>query len=1141
MVHTSPVKMSQPSENKADVPVQKQFESVMKSFLQAKALYNAYQKESSTAEPSTNSTATNMGLPDQQVIKEEDETFQHTPSVQGTANSASDTLCASPKHRRGFGPNTEMLNPLSQGDDPFHEGLSWKTTIPAPADMGFTENVSSPPTAVFKSPTENSNNSKHQSAKFLDNFLKRLGTTATMPYDSAPTKSYSLSSRLSEKIAVESMKVTLSREEDSNVAGSTQNLDDPKTVDEEAPPAFMLQGLQQSTSTTEQSHKRSLSMTKDTRPEMESTQQDEVMQRDQAIIPVHNPTAAITSESQHPGLVRLLKGHKSSSEGVSIRAGNISPPHRPITHASKTDLANTPFVKKHTGEDNPQNSSHNIIQKLLPAASTDEITVKPETLSYPEDMAAIESNPGATHKQDPVSENETATASVFIPMRLVKYLQESGITGSSERDANKGNRRINKHSRGFHIEDLVLESSQEESPVITFVNKVSDIKAKARQSYETQDPAIVTGANFDYELPPWVAPCHGRLYVWHFAKNLRLGKNPLAEEAYKEIFNNYDRNGKTDLEIEADEAFIRGEWDVIAEMRKPKNRDAILEYERQPGRSSEDIPFRSYVYEDYILPKKFTLRMIKCKPRTMLQHEISHHNRKYDLPPRDEIRLDVDVFVSLDDELEIKPFDIIKGRYPEVAIPLHPLWQSAADLELMRQGKKIITPTNFNTGRQWKNDLVVGAESDYGEQRHDDLHWADKIQHPKTEADLTAHGCFLYMNPDNVENLSSWLDDVVNLALQDPCQIDVNTDEFRSAQYPTTGLARPYFPYPQELLTDELYAPPQQAPNFDQIDYPEDQGFDPIQSHDDHMPWKFRDSSNSACRQYFTFLARQYKLLQERRTLQRAEKKRALKEAMEYEPVPYKPIHLDPFRPNRDSLIKPGLAMYVRPATHDDMDTLLSIHKYWATETNSTPDPSHATLEHITNILSTTTDTSLPFFVACLNKTPRTKRQTHGTRIHKEQVIGTAYALPWSPLSTFHSTYETFIYTSPDPSHQGNSIATTLLDRLLTALDLDHTPQFPTPCFDNGIPAPTFESGGMRGTVPARKLLANIYYTDAETHDMFWKRDWLKKWGWRENAMTSDIGRAPRDGADSLHLLCMGYDVGWRRERGRGMLCYVML
>ena len=1107
----------------------------MNSFLQIKALYDDYPKEFSTAKASVDSTATNVDSPVHQVTKEEHRASPHTPLSQEVASSPSNTLCADPKHNYGIEPNTNMLNSLSQEDDPFYEEPSLKTTTPTPDDMKSAESVSSPPMVVFKPPAENLTNSKHQSANFVDNFLKRLGITAKASCDSAPTtKSSSSLSRSSENIHGINMEVAPSCEEDVNAAASTQNIDDPKTPDKKAALISRPQSLQQSTPVTEHWYQDSLSTPRDIKPEMKSIHQDEVIQGGQATTPARTYATAITSESQNLALVNLLRGHKYSTESPSIRAGNVLSPSRPTTPISDTVLANaSPSSTKHFGKDDLQNLSHDILPKLSLAASPAMSISKPETPSHPGDTVVTRRSSKTPHEQDPVLENQTIATSIFTPTRLIKYLQKSAIPGSSERGSSKRSRRVHKRSKDFHIEDLVLEVSQEESPVITFINKASDLKAKARQSNEERDPAIVTGARFDYDIPPWVAPCHGRLYVWHFAKNFGLGRNPMAEETYRDIFDNYDRNVKTHLEIEADEAFIRGEWDVMAEMRKPENRDIILEYRRQLGHSSEDIPLSSYAYEDYILPKKFSLRMIKCNPRKILQHEISHHNHKYDLPPQDEIRLDVDIFVSLDDELEISPFDIIKGRYPEVAIPLHPLWQSSADLELIRHGKKIITPTNFNTGRQWKNDLAVGVDSLYGEQRHDNFDWFNKIQHPKTEADLSAHGCFLYMNPDNIEDLCLWLDGVVDLALQYPFRVDVNTDEFRSGEYLTTGLARPYFPYPQELLTDELYALPQQAPNFDKTDYPEDQGFDPIQSHDDRMLWTVRDSSNSACRQYFTFLARQHTLLQERKTLQRAEKKRAFEEAMEYEPIPYKPTHLDPFRSNRDSIIKPGLTMYVRPATHDDMDALLSIHEYWATETNSISDSSHATLEHITNILNTTSDASLPFFVACLNKSPPTRRQAYGTRVHKEQVIGTAYALPWSPISTFRSTYETFIYTSRDPSHHGNAIATTLLDRLLTALDLDHLPQFPTRCFDNGVPAPTFESGGMRGSVPARKLLASIYYTDAETHDMLWKRDWLKKWGWRENAMMSDVGRA-RDGKE-LHLLCMGYDVGWRWERGRGV------
>lgn len=737
------------------------------------------------------------------------------------------------------------------------------------------------------------------------------------------------------------------------------------------------------------------------------------------------------------------------------------------------------------------------------------------------------------------SGSESEEEITHTPIGLVKHLRSAGIIRSNERSFFKST----KGSDPVYVyEKYLLDNLQYSSPYDIFCQAVRDIKIGSRSHNLSEDPAIIPGARFNYDLPSWVSNQHGRLYVWQCARNLRLGHPSITKSEYENVVNKFGRECKTYQEIDADEAFERGEWDVVIELRKPENRDAILEYERQIQASLPIETGTTFNYEDYEVPKSFKLRMIKCPPRVTLEHETSTYRKVEDLPPQDKIRLDIDCFTKDDQWIEVNVYDTIEGKYPEVQIPLFSLSGIKIDGKLPRSEKSSGRSTHSGQQREEPVLLLSAPPLYWAERDHDDLRWTNKIQRPRTKADLNAHGCFLYMNPKNVKGLSNWLDGVVDLALKKPCRVDVNTMEFRTGIYPTTGLAKPYFPYPHELFQDveSFYATPQQAPDLDIVVYEEDKGFDPIQSHDEQMPWNVQHSTETICRLYLNFLSQQYKLRQRQTRVKRSTKEQAMEEALAYEPVQAKKITLNPFEPNPNSTITTDIHMYVRPAIESDCNGFLSIYNHWHSTTSSLPDKTIREEDFFTKILSTTTSSNLPFYVACASSNSSlptaSSRGTRSLASHSERIIGISFALPYHPCSSllspsaFKTTYNLHIYSSASSTHRQKGISNTLLDRLLAAFDNTYRAQYPTKCHIAGQAKNNFLPGGLPGIPPAHKLLADIYYTDNNVGEMLWKRDWLGKRGWKQNALMSGLGRVD-NGREGLHVCVMGWDVGYEGRR----------
>lgn len=205
-----------------------------------------------------------------------------------------------------------------------------------------------------------------------------------------------------------------------------------------------------------------------------------------------------------------------------------------------------------------------------------------------------------------------------------------------------------------------------------------------------------------------------------------------------------------------------------------------------------------------------------------------------------------------------------------------------------------------------------------------------------------------------------------------------------------------------------------------------------------------------------------------------------------------------------EALFKPGIDMYVRSAKREDMERIRDIYNHYVNYTVVAPELEHQTEHEMTSRWQSVQANKLPFLVACERGTRlKARRGKYGPGedvVLPDKVVGFAFVHDYhDKTAMYHLTVKMEVYTSNERCRKG--IARTLVDKLMTVLDLGHTSQ--SACEVTGA-----DLDGSMESRAVKSIIVN-YPHDAERKE---KLEWMARWlgsgyGFKHVGMLESIGR----------------------------------
>lgn len=349
----------------------------------------------------------------------------------------------------------------------------------------------------------------------------------------------------------------------------------------------------------------------------------------------------------------------------------------------------------------------------------------------------------------------------------------------------------------------------------------------------------------------------------------------------------------------------------------------------------------------------------------------------------------------------------------------------------------------------------------------------------------------------HVGRLNRWLDELVENALSYGYKLDINDPGFRDGTVGDTGLADIAVRFPPDVLH-----PPMDPPNFGQEEWDAAEEEGPAHEEDVYRLVEVEEREDrrlqTVTRAITKRMAEGLQLLQDRKR-----HREFLKEQKKYEYSPTSKLHVpDSFgRPDeRDNPFDPRLYMYMRPARATDFDLIAELYNWWGRHTIHAPHSSPVSQEYFASVFETCKVQNLPFLVACSwnDKIKNRRRKVAGPKVHRERIIGFAFAKRFRDEEVFKHTVEVSVYVDHDCLRLG--IGKNLMDRMLPCLDRSYKSHIATEFFLEDQSSANFERGGLNST---RKIIVSVYHvseTAQEKEELLWKKGALAKFGFQPYA-----------------------------------------
>ena len=605
-------------------------------------------------------------------------------------------------------------------------------------------------------------------------------------------------------------------------------------------------------------------------------------------------------------------------------------------------------------------------------------------------------------------------------------------------------------------------------------------------------------------IPEWVSPLDARSYALKTYIRKLIGQSPQTEEEWNRSRKINGAHKVTDAaRLAKDRAFALGERSLEEDIKELGIREAIRTKAKKDDPAG---PVTNFKYDEYSVPKALGLRMVKQRPKTELKLQFAKYYKEAGMNPV-EANLDPSAFGS---SISVDTYDALMAKFPEKKVPVLDLWQynvnGDVDLAENDLAKEHLKQNNDDYDIVGSNGRFLPAPLQW-EDRHGDAEEKLTYVRPLCKEHLDSRGSTMLLSEKFVPAFNQWLNDLVDMTLNDPCLVDYTTEAFRSGKVPTTGLSAPYFPLPD----CEYFAPPNHAPNFGELVW-EFEEIGPNPDEVDHSLIQQSEMTIASTMDAFLFVIATHKKLKEEEAAEaRKQAEEEENRKMDYQ-FAHEPTKLpDPYKANNinEDPISPDIWMYIRPAKPSDFGQLRDILNHYIKETVYVQETDPVDEQYLAGICAAAEKRGLPVLVACAYKTkPKARRNKmmHGQAANQEKILGFTFAKTWRPETTFKETYEAFIYTSPFDSAQRKGVANNLMDRLLTALDKGYAPHWTTDFAPGDLPLTYFVPGGRSNVHKCRKIVANIYYEDgAGSKELLWKMWFLEGFGFRQSGVFYNV------------------------------------